>query len=187
MNRRTLLLIILLILVIALLVAVSQALKPQKEVTKTLPPVTVSPTPLPRNFTTLVASPSAGQVLIGEETSFLVLIDTAGNNVASAQLEMVFNPDYFSVTKIEPLTFFKDPTVLLKEIDNKTGSISYALGTTEVASGKGELVRITVLGKKSTANNSTPLTFLPKTSVGEIGNPASVLKQALGINLIIMQ
>lgn len=184
MNRRTIFLILLLFLASGLIILVSREL-PNKPTSKTPSPTAV-PTPATRNFTTLVASPSASLVLVGEEASFVVIVDTGGNNVASVQLEMLFNPEYIKVSGIEPLTFFNDPTILLREIDNKAGVISYALGsTTQARSGRGALVKITLVGKKSTSNNSTPITFLPKTAVGEIGTLVSVLKETLGANFII--
>lgn len=184
MNRRTFLLILLLVLAVALLVVISrQAISPPQGTKTTTTELT--PTPAARNFTTLVASPSAGLLTVGQEDGFVVIIDTDKNNIAAVQLEMIFNPGYLSVSKITPLDFFKDPTILLNEVDNKQGTISYALGTTEVRIGRGQLVKITVVGKKPTGPNSTPITFLPKTSVGEIGNPSSVLKEAVGANFLI--
>lgn len=182
MSKRTLFLILLLLLAVgALVLSVNQTSLREKP---TSTPV-ATPTPVVRNFTTLVASPSAGLMPIGEEQDITINIDTGANKVASVQLEMVFNQEFIRVVRIEPLSFFANPTVLLNEIDNKTGTISYALGTTEVKSGRGDLAKITIVGKKATGNTSTPITFLPKTSVGEIGNPTSVLKDAIGVNFII--
>lgn len=183
MNRRTLLLIILLLAALSLIGLALKTPAPKPEVAIKSPTPTV--TPASRNFTTLMASPSAAVLTIGEETSFIIKIDTGANQVAAAQLEMLFNPDYLKITKIEPLDFFIEPMTLFKEIDVKNGTISYALGVTQARTGQGELAKITVTAKKITGSSSTPLTFLPKTSVGEIGNPASVLKEALGINFII--
>lgn len=182
MSKKTLLLILLLLLAVGVLVlSVSQTSLREKAA----PTPVATPTPVVRNFTTLVASPSAGLLTFGEEQSFTINIDTGANKVASVQLEMVFNPDFIRVVRIEPLSFFASPTVLLNEVDNKTGTISYALGTTEVKTGRGDFAKITVVGKKTTDSSSTPITFLPKTSVGEIGNPTSVLKDAVGVNFII--
>lgn len=183
MNKRTFLLILLLLLSVGLIIVAARTSLPKQENT---PPVSkLNPTPATKNFTTLIASPSAGLLAVGEEGTFTVVIDTGANSIAAVQLEMVFNPDYISVSNITPLEFFKNQTILLNEVDNKNGSISYALGTTESRSGRGELVTITVVGKKTTGNNSTPMTFLPKTSVGEVGNPASVLKNTIGVNFLI--
>lgn len=184
MNRRTIVLILLLLFAVGLLVLSVKTTLPEKQ-GNTAKNINVTPMPVNRSLTMLVASPSAGLVDVGEEQDFTVNIDTGGNKVASVQLEMVFNPDYISVKKITPLSFFDNPTVLLNEVDNKTGTISYALGTTEVKTGQGELVQITVVAKKATNGGSTPITFLPKTSVGEIGNPTSVLKNAVGVNFIV--
>lgn len=185
MSRRTLVLILLLVVATGLLGFLAFGSPVKKEKVKTPTLNSSQPTPLVREFTTLVASPSANAVSVGEETSFSVIIDTGGNTVASTQLEMVFNPEYFRVTNIEPLTFLDNPTVLLNEIDNKEGTISYALGTTTPKTGRGELAKITLVAKKTTNSGSTPITFLPKTAVGEIGNPASVLKNAVGPVFVI--
>lgn len=183
MNRRTLLLIILLLVALSLIGLALKTPTPKPEVAVQSPTPTI--TPVNKNFTTLMASPSAALLNTGEEKSFVVVVVTGPNNIAAAQLEMLFNPDYLTITKIEPLDFFTSPLVLFKEIDLKNGRISYALGTTEGKTGRGELARITVVAKKSTLGASTPVTFLPKTSVGEIGNQGSVLKEAVGINFII--
>lgn len=185
MNKKTLFLIVLLILTVGLLLVTLQGQQQQKKVATQTSEVVTTPTPVSRNFTTLVASPSANIASVGEEKSLTVVINTGRNNVASVQLEILFNSEYINIGKIEPLGFFPNPTVLLNEVDNKNGTVSYAIGTPEVATGSGELVRINFTAKKSTAGASSPITFLPKTAVGEIGNPSSVLREAVGANIII--
>lgn len=185
MSKKTLFLILLLVLTVVLLYWSLTAQQTQKEKAGSVPSVTVSPTPANRNLTTLIASPSAMTASMGEEKSFVVLVNTETNMVASAQLEMLFNQEFVEITSIAPLDFFTSPTVLLKEIDNQNGTVSYALGTAEARSGQGQLVRVTFTAKKATNNTSTPITFLPKTAIGEIGNPSSVLREAVGVNLII--
>lgn len=185
MSKKTLFLIILLILTVYLLLLTLKSQEEQKKVVSQTPATSPTPATVFRSFTTLVASPSANIASLGEEKSLTVVIDTGKNNVASVQLEMLFNPEHINISKIEPLGFFQNPTVLLNEVDNKNGTVSYAIGTPEVATGSGELVRINFVAKKLTAGTSSPITFLPKTAVGEIGNPSSVLREAVGANIII--
>lgn len=185
MHGRTLFLITLLILSVGLMLLVLRRETSQERPSLKKPSPTVTPQPAVRNFTTLVASPSASSLSVGEEASFVVVIDTEKNNVASVQLEMLFNPEHLRVLRIEPLDFFAQPTVLINEVNNKVGSISYALGATTPRVGRGNLVRVTVVSKKTTASSSTQVVFLPKSSVGEIGNQASVLKDALGPIFVI--
>lgn len=184
MKRITVLLSILVALIViyvSFLIATNQSVRQS-----VIPSSGGTPTSTPaRNFTVLTASPSASTVAVGGQTTLIVNIDTGANKVISTQLEMVFNSDNISVLSVEPLKFFTNPTVIMKKIDNTAGTISYVLGATDSRMGQGELAKIVVMGKKSTKGNSTPITFLPATNIGESGTLTSVLKDTVGANVIV--
>lgn len=193
MSKRTLILIFLLVAFgailtfIALMQSVERTQKKQQVATSQQPTPTIDPSLVPD--TTLLASPSATLIKVGQRQVIDVNINTGKNLLTTVQLEIGFEPEFLDVTKIEAGPFFADSTVLLNQIDRKTGRATLALGVTTPAQGTGTVARITVVGKKATGTTgrATAINFLQKTQVlgSSNKNLTSLIKQSQGAQIII--
>ena len=122
------------------------------------------------SFGNLVSSPSA---------AYSVPINITGENkVTAVQLEMQYDPEVLTNVEVAPGSFFKNPTILLNQIDEKTGRISYAFGINPADQGvMGQGVIATLsFQAKTQAPVQTQIMFLPKTLVTAENTNESVLK-----------
>lgn len=179
MNTRTLLLIFLLIAGVVGLLVLSINRTPQPSPTPAPTPVSFAKTTL---FLTLgeVEGPTATDS--GKKVD--VNINTSENLVTAVQLELSYNPKDLMDVDIEASVFFQNPVVLLKNVDEKNGRVSYALGIAPGQSGvrgKGTVAVLTFNKNETSASTSTTISFLPKTLVSAQGITPSVLKSETGI------
>src|SRR4030067_2808404 len=124
MPKRTLLLIVVLIIVTVGLVWLSVYTVPQEKA----PTVTKKPAVVPfaKTTITLSSSPSA----VTNELNLYSLdtqISTGDNKITAVQLEISYDPKALTNVDILPGDFLNDPIVLLKNVDEKNGRISYAI------------------------------------------------------------
>lgn len=174
--KKTILLIVILTLITVGLVAL--ALMPKKPAPAEPSPVTqITPNPV-QTILTISSTPIPQSTPSAYITD--VVINTGQNKVTSAQLELSYDPAVLTKVDIESGSFFINPKVVLKNIDEKEGRITFALSSsdTQGALGQGILAKIsfTILKK----NVSTTIDFLPKTKVSAEGVSESVLKTSVG-------
>ncbi len=186
MPKRTLTLVISLVLIAGGLVFLAlSTLQPLQQ----LPNASVSPTPIPVAHTTLSLIPNPAISTAATNTQISVMIDSHGDKVSAAQLELAFDPTTLTVVDIVPATtdpFFARTTQLLKVIDQRNGKATYAiaLSTTEKAkAGTGTLAIITV--RLAPTAKQAELTFLPSTLVTATGVTQSVLVKATGTTVTL--
>ena len=101
---------------------------------------------------------------------------------------------YSPLIPVTPGSFFTKPTTALQTIDPVAGRISYALRCPSAQSSRtitqcdnpssNTLATITVSVNQYATQNTTKLTFLPRTVI-RIKNGRDVLKNASGLNLTI--
>lgn len=204
MSKQTLILIIILFLFTSLLVAL--AINQSSDNSRPTSPKPASPAPAanpnPPDSSLLfgdlqniasgsaAASPSAVKVSQSEvgKYSLPILIDTGINKVSTVQLELAFDPDVLTDVSISPAEFFENPVILINQIDEVNGRISYALSVSPSASesGKNDFAARGRQGKGSLATltfqtnlrpgTTTTISFLPKTQVEAEGLGQSALK-----------
>lgn len=186
MPKRTLTLIIALVLVAAGLVFLAlSTLQPQQPLTNG----SLSPTPIPYAHTMLTMLPNPVISAANTNTQIAVMINSNGDKVSAAQLELAFDPTTLTVIDIVPATtdpFFSRTTQLLKVIDQRNGKASYAItpGASEKAkAGSGTLAVITV--RLSPTARTATLNFLPSTLVTATGVNPSVLVKATGTTITL--
>lgn len=172
MPKRTLLLILVLIGTVVFLLALSinTTQKPQE------PTVIATPSPAQTvlSLSTPVATPGGKQIDVN--------INTGSNKVTAVQLELEYNPDELTDVDITPANFFKNPVVLLKNINEKDGRVTLALGIAPGQSGvtgTGTVANLTF--NTATTSGQTTISFLPKTLVSAEGFAQSVLKSAVNV------
>lgn len=189
MSRRTIILIIVLTAITAVLLAVALT---QKKKTPTAPVTPQKPqAQVPYAHTTLEISsnpvPASTSSGISKTFSADVMINTETDKVTAVQLELKFDPKAISNVDMKPGSFFTKPAELIKKVNDKDGTVSYALGINpgeNGVSGTGivAIITYTEIGQTGTY---TQINFLPKTLVSAEGNDKSVLKKSIGSLIMI--
>lgn len=130
----------------------------------------------------------------GQTDTIAVLLTKINPLPNIAEIELAYDPNVISVDSVSQGSFFTNPIVALQTIDPVIGRISYALRCptiqnsseiTECANPSSRtLATVTVSVNPNALQNTTKLTFLPRTVV-RIKNGRDVLKNATGLTLTI--
>ena len=139
---------------------------------------TVTPIPNPAQAI-LSFSPKTATLQEGEIFTVEVLVDADKNKLSGAELYISYDFTVLEALEVLPGNFFGPPeetNILLKEIDNKNGKISYALGTFSPRQGKESLALIKFKAKAVNQKTSTTLSFAQETKLADINEKGSVIK-----------
>lgn len=111
-----------------------------------------------------------------------VNVSTKENKVTGIQLELSYDPKVLKNVDILPGSFFEDPMVLLKKVDQVNGRISLVLGVRLGQKGVTGLSRVATITFQdgSPTRALTDIVILPKTQVSAEGTAKSVLKVGIG-------
>lgn len=130
----------------------------------------------------------------GQTATLAILIHNVNPHPNIAEIELSFDPNIFTVESVSPGSFFTKPTVALQSIDPVAGRISYALRCPNTQNSNAimqcdnpsstTLATVTVSVNPYATQNTTKLTFLPRTVI-RIKDGRDVLKNASGLNLKI--
>lgn len=117
-----------------------------------------------------------------EEESLSVTIDTGGEKVSAVEIHLSFDPKLVKVKEITPGSFFAEPIVLDKaKIDNKLGAATFVVGSgPQTKSGKGEIVKVKVIGLKI---GQGTIRLEDSTKVAAVGREYNVLKDTGEISI----
>lgn len=184
MSKKTLALILGLIIltILLLIVALNQGKNLQNQNGATPSETSENEAPTPPADTTLMISPNPVVMPTAGQGTAEVSIDTGGNEITAVQLEMSYDPTKIANVDITPGSFLPSPVVLLREIDEQEGRITYALAITPAqipVKGQGAVATITFTQLPGTSGQ-TQLQLLPKSLVTANGTTKSVLKSAVG-------
>ncbi len=180
MPKRTLLLILALIIVTGLLLEI--ALSQKNNLTN--PGKLSTPTPTATNqahtMLSLVSNTSSASASVD------VNVDSGGDNLTAAEIELSYDPKMLSQVVITPGTYFTNPVIFINKVDTKNGKILYAIaippsGTPQ--KGQGKLARIYFLSNVQ-SGQQTEIKFLPTTIVTAKRVRESVLKSAIGTTIL---
>jgi len=89
-------------------------------------------------------------------------VSTNGNKLTAIQMELSYDPKAITNVDVLPGTFFSDPVVLLKKVDQATGRISYAIAikaNQDAVSGKGTVAIIQFEPVKGSTLTTTSISF----------------------------
>jgi hypothetical protein len=142
----------------------------------------VNPTPKVINTTLSVSKP------VATATSYTanITLNTERAKITAAQIELTFDPTALTKVDIKPGTYFVNPTVLYKKVDQVNGKITYMLGIgmgQKAGSGNGT---VAILSFTPIAKNGTTTIAFQKTSkVTTTGVVTSVLTNAVGVKFAI--
>lgn len=116
-----------------------------------------------------------------------VVIKTNESKITAVQLELAFDPNLLKNVDISLGSFFKNPAIFLNQIDEKTGRISYALGTTNKndLEKEGIVVELKFELVLPFQKNQINISFLPKTLVTAQDISQSILKNAESLHIVI--
>ncbi len=183
MSRRTLILIVVLIGITAVLLAIALTPREPAPVPSSLQQArnnqSFAQTTLRINNNPFVVKSASSAV---PTYSTDVIMASGGNKVNMVQLELVFDVTHLYNVDIKPGQLFQNATELIKKIDSKKGTISYALAAPLGQKGfldKGTVAVITFL-ENGKPGEIAQISFLPKTLVTALGIDKSVLKTAIG-------
>lgn len=112
-----------------------------------------------------------------------VNIDTSDNIATGVQLELSFDPAVLQNVDIIIGTFFTNPTVIQKTVDQKNGKIIFTLSTPIGGDGVQGKGTVAVISFSKTNSQETMIGFLPKTLVSAQGQDQSVLKETAGASI----
>lgn len=121
-----------------------------------------------------------------------IILDTNGKQVAGAQVELTYDPKVLTNVSLTPLVpnqlFGKNPVVLISSVDQAQGRISYAIAISSndtEKSGIGSIGAISFTVNKFSGQQSTQVTFLPKSAVTTFETKVSVLDKALPLQIVL--
>lgn len=172
---KTLLLIIILALVTVGLVILAVMPKQPKE--ELQPQTQITPNPI-QTILTISSVPVPQATASAYATD--VIINTGQSNVISVQLELSYDPDTLTNVDINPGSFFINPKVELKNVDEANGRITFALSSSDNQGALGQGILAKISFKTLKKNVSTTIDFLPKTKVSAEGISESVLRSTVG-------
>lgn len=185
---KTLILIVVLALIAFGLVAIALSGTKPTQQTQITQPVTEKPTLSDPIQTTLTASSNPTKLSTPSAFSTDIIINTGQDPVNKVQLEISYDPKILTKVDINPGSFFTDPKISLKTIDQQNGRISFALGIQDGETGiLGQSVLATLSFTAIQKNATASVSLLPKTNVSADGYSESVLKSTIDavINLKI--
>jgi hypothetical protein len=179
MPKRTVILILVLVIITAGLVWLSVYTVPTQK------PAENKISTQQANFAKTSITLSSSPVLVENTTYSLdTKISTSENKIIAAQLEISYDPKAIAVSDIVPGDFIKSPVELLKNIDEKNGRISYALGIKmgeKGVAGTGTIAKIMFVPVSGSTLKTTSIDFLPKSKISAEGTyNKSVLKSTVG-------
>lgn len=144
--------------------------------------------------TSLFLSTESQTLQPGQTATIAILIHSINPHPNIAEIELAYDPAALTVDSVTPGPFFTKPTTALQTIDQVAGRISYALRCPNTQNSNTitqcdnpsskTLATITVSVNQYATQNTTKLTFLPRTVI-RIKDGRDVLKNATGLNLTI--
>lgn len=156
------------------------------------PSVTTTRTPTPTTGaqadTTLTLSAANTTVNVGQNLPINVTINTGSNNVIGAELNVTYDKNYFTLVDITPGSFFSNPDVSNKVIDNTAGSGKITINTPPNTPAKSGTGTIAVFTFRALAQGSTRLELGSENIVAATGmNGLNALKTKTGLGITITQ
>jgi hypothetical protein len=123
---------------------------------------------------TLFFSPESFVVSSGQLTSVNVMFESKTTFPTTIQFELSYDPMTLSNIQIYPGNYFPNPEILLQNIDEKSGRISYAISSeSNTTQQMGTIATISFI-PYAASPKQTSLHLLPKTSI-KGGNDANLI------------
>lgn len=133
---------------------------------------TVAPSVPKSHATTTLFVDVANARVSGTSLEIPIAIDTGGNTVSIVELHLGFDAKLLTGVSIQPGSFFSNPMIIEKNVDQNNGTIVMTLSSLTPRQGTGPLVNISAIAVQKT---SMTIHIDPKTKVAAIGEKGNVL------------
>lgn len=185
MSKKTITL--LLIPICALLIYIAKNPKKPNTISSPIPVSSFSPTPAIPTESSLSFIPDTIYALTGKNNKVSIQLNSQGKYPTGAQLELAYDPTILTGITLDPGTLFADPDILLNNINERIGRISYALSLSpnkNPSAFSGTVAALNFTIKEYMSQKETTIYFLPKTSIlsQNINIP---LKIAYGLKILV--
>jgi len=126
-------------------------------------------------------------------TSIDLMVDTTTGFTTGIQAELAYDPKEITNVTLTPTQddnslFGNNPFVLLNNVDNELGRISYAIAispTDQAIQGKGKIATLTFQKSITSATNQTIIFFLDKSLATKANESKSILKETSPIIIVL--
>lgn len=194
MPKKTTILIVILAIITGILIFVAVR-SDQSQVTDQITGTAARPTPAAtKPFASLSFSPPIIDAHSGPGTEKIdIILDTRGNKVAGAQVELSYDPTILTNVTLNPLVpdqlFGSNPTVLISSVDKTQGRITYAItisGNDSEKIGKASILSISFTINRFSGTPATQISFLAKSAVTTLDpRNGSVLKSTTPLKIML--
>jgi hypothetical protein len=159
-----------------------------REQNKIIPQAPIStPTPTLQPESSLSFAPDTIYSIVGQSHEVNIQLNSQGKYPTSAQLELAYDPTILTEITLTPGALFPNPKILLNNIDEATGRISFALSLSPNEKPRqmsAVAAKMKFKIRENTLQNQTAIYFLPKTSIiSQDGNIP--LKITYGLKIFI--
>lgn len=138
-------------------------------------------TPEVKKTTTLSLTPENILVKKGAETYIAIIVNTNEDLVSAVEIMLSYDPKIIEVVDITEGSFFDNPNVLEKTINQIKGSVTYTIGGLKAKQGEEAIVKLKMKGLKkgkSTLN-------LEGSQVAAVQKNSSVLKETVPGKIVV--
>lgn len=107
----------------------------------------------------ITIQPESQTVKIAQQFTNTILLDAKSYPITVVRIVLQYDPTYVSLSSFEPGSFYKNPTVLTKTIDNTKGAALLTLGSLVPQDGKETIASFSAFPKTVSADAPAFLTF----------------------------
>ncbi len=122
-------------------------------------------------------NPEARTVKAGQAFASAIMLDAKTYPLTVVKIVLQYDPEYVSLDTFEPGTFYKNPTVLAKTIDNTKGAALLTLGSLDARDGTGTVASFSAIAKTPTRAEPTFITFSTRTGASVSGKESDAPEQ----------
>ncbi|MBU1126752.1 cohesin domain-containing protein [Patescibacteria group bacterium] len=132
--------------------------------------------------TVLSFTPPSLSVSPGDSFDIFASINTGENLAMGVDLKISFNPSLIEAISMEDAGFFTSPQILMNNIDNQAGFISYSVGSFTGAQGSGNIIAISF---KAKSPGTVSLAFAQGTAAAAI-DEFDILERTIPASIIVL-
>lgn len=132
--------------------------------------------------TVLSLTPPSLSVSPGDSFNIFASIDTGENLAMGVDLKISFDSSLVEALSVEDAGFFTSPQILMNNIDNQVGLISYSVGSFDGAQGSGNIIAISFKAKSS---GTASLVFAQGTAAAT-ADEFDILERTIPASIIVL-
>ena len=133
--------------------------------------------PIKKEKAHISIDPEVQTVKVGQVFTNTIMLDAKTYPLTVVKIVLQYDPEYVSLSTFEPGTFYKNPTILAKTIDNTKGAALITLGSLVARDGAGTIASFSAIAKTTTGDEQTFLTFSTRTSASISGKESETAEK----------